>query len=285
MTQQLAAHIQTKISETLGVAIESANPVSGGDIAESYRVTAGKQAFFVKIRPQNAPPELLPCEAVGLNAIAATGSIDTPEVIASDKDFLVLPALTPKRADEEHWRTLGRGLAKLHSAPQTEFGFVHDNFCGLTLQPNPRTANGFDFFAEHRLLHQTQLAFDKGLLTAKDCQELELLAGRLSRWIPAQAPSLVHGDLWSGNQMCTEQGSVVIDPAAHWGWREVDIGMSLMFGGFERAFYDSYQEHFPMENRWQERMPLYNLYHWLNHLNLFGGQYLPEVRSTLQRFC
>ena len=145
--------------------------------------------------------------------------------------------------------------------------------------------DGFRFFAEARLLHQGRLARDSGRLERGDIRKLETLADRLSRWIPEQSASLIHGDLWGGNAHTGPNGEpVLIDPATHYGWPEAELAMTTMFGRFHRDFYEAYLANSPIERDWEERIPLYNLYHELNHLNLFGGPYAQAARRTLERY-
>jgi len=147
-------------------------------------------------------------------------------------------------------------------------------------------ADGFAFFAEARLLHQGKLARDAGLLDSGAIRKLEWLAARLDRWIPEQPASLIHGDLWGGNAHCGPEGEpVLIDPAAHYGWAEAELAMTTLFGRFPEAFYRSYLASSQLSPEWESRIPLYNLYHLLNHLNLFGGGYRQSVQAVLDRYA
>lgn len=160
-----------------------------------------------------------------------------------------------------------------------------DNWCGTTPQPNPRDTDGHAFFANHRLLFQAGRAHAAGLLAAPDLHRVEAIAGRLQDLVPVQAPALLHGDLWHGNVFADTNGeAVLVDPAAYWGWPEADLATTRLLGGFDDAFYDAYLEMRPLEPGWEERMPLYNLYHLLNHLNLFGEGYGAEVDAMLAHY-
>jgi len=161
-----------------------------------------------------------------------------------------------------------------------------NNFCGATPQPNGWQEDGHDFFAEQRLLYQTRLAYDNGLLESPWVIRVESICERLTEMIPWQQSSLLHGDFWPGNILADEQGDpVLIDPAVYFGWREADIAMSLLFGGLPHEFYKAYDEIWPMESGWRGRVPLYNLYHLLNHLNIFGASYLEQVQHTISRYA
>lgn len=257
-------------------------PISGGSICDSFAVTlAGGETLFLKTR-HPAPNRLFACEANGLAALAGTGALRVPQVLAAGDEFLALEYIPAARPATDFWQHLAEGLAAIHSQPTADFGFEEDNYCGLTPQPNPRLLDGFAFFGEHRLWFQATLASDKSLLSSADMRRLEQLIRDLPNRLPVQPPSLIHGDLWSGNIHCDQGGQpVLIDPACHRGWREADIAMTQLFGTLPDRFYDTYQQCLPMPSGWQQRMPVYNIYHLLNHLNLFGSSYLQSVRSGL----
>jgi fructosamine-3-kinase len=197
----------------------------------------------------------------------------------------LLEDLSPATRRADYWPTLGRQLAVLHNHTAEQFGFAHHNYIGSTPQPNPWTEDGHAFFAEHRLGYQARLAQAADLLSADDARRVERLAARLTDLIPAQPASLIHGDLWSGNAISDAEGRpALIDPAAHYGWAEAELAMTALFGGFPDSFYRAYEDARPLDAGYRERFPLYNLYHLLNHLNLFGRGYLGQVQSILRRF-
>ncbi|MAA64679.1 MAG: hypothetical protein CL581_07880 [Alteromonadaceae bacterium] len=260
-------------------------PVGGGSISEAIRATLGDgRVVFIK-RLRKAPAGFFQAEADGLRAIAGIAGCRTPEVLGVTEQGLVLEWLDGAPA-RDFAAQLGRGLAAMHASGSDRFGFDDDNFCGLTPQPNPWIADGHAFFAEARLLYQGRRARDAGLLGKMDLSRLETLAAKLPDWVPRMPASLIHGDLWSGNVHCDEQGApVLIDPAAHYGWAEADLAMTTLFGRQSPAFYDAYMSASTIVGRdWEERAPLYNLYHLLNHLNLFGGGYQSQVRQVLSRY-
>ncbi|MEH6814490.1 MAG: fructosamine kinase family protein [Motiliproteus sp.] len=259
-------------------------PVSGGCINRCFKVTAAdKREFFFKTH-KNPPPGFFQAEADGLRAIADTHCIRVPQVYALSEQGLLLEYLAPSPADNSFWQQLGENLASLHQTPAPCFGFQHNNFCGLTPQPNDMTDNGFDFFRQCRLMYQAELALSNHKLRQADYDRVEQLCQRLHEWIPEQPPTLIHGDLWSGNIYCSAGEPVLIDPAAHWGWAEADIAMTFLFTSFSKVFYQSYYNNLRPKEGWQQRLELYNLYHLLNHLNLFGTSYRPPVREAIRRY-
>ena len=225
-------------------------------------------------------------EAEGLKALAAAGAVRTPGVLAVSECEIITSLVDEGAATESGWSELGSQLAALHKVEQPCFGFTADNYCGATPQPNPRGDNGYAFFAEHRLGYQGRLARDAGLLDDRDLSALDRLCQRLEQWIPATPPVLLHGDLWRGNVLFDRAGrAVLIDPACYWGWAEAEIAMTTLFGGFPDTFYESWEQAAGPQPGWRERLPLYNLYHLLNHLNLFGRSYYPGVSEVLRRYA
>ena len=225
-------------------------------------------------------------EAAGLEALRRSNTVRVPAVLEVSEEHLLTEFIRPGTATSRSWRQLGEELARLHSQAMPEFGFDADNFCGATPQPNPRMEDGYRFFAEARLLYQGRLARDAGLLELAQLERLEQLCLRLPELLPEQAPALLHGDLWRGNLLFDPAGDPwLIDPAVYWGWPETDLAMTALFGGFDDAFYTAYDQATSLPPGWRERLPLYNLYHLLNHLNLFGGTYHGAVVEILSRFA
>ena len=279
------SELETWLKQHLGVTVRERHPLTGGDICETECIeTSGGRSFCVK-RQATAPQDFFAAEAANLRALARSETLRVPQVHAAEPGFILMEYIEPGSPAPDYWENLGRGLARLHNQRAPCFGFERDNYCGRTPQPNPHQDSGHLFFAEQRLLYQGQLALERSLLSNQEYQSLEALCQRLSDWIPDQAPALLHGDLWGGNIHTDCEGQpVLIDPACYWGWPEADIAMTRLFGGFAGRFYHSYLEVRPLASGWQERLPLYNLYHLLNHLNLFGRSYYPQVIQTIRRF-
>jgi fructosamine-3-kinase len=208
-----------------------------------------------------------------------------PEVLHCADAFLLLEDLGAGNRKSDFWPDFGRKLAQLHQRHGTDFGFSADNFLGASPQDNSWCGDGFAFFADHRLRFQAEMARRKGLVDQAFMQRVDRLAQRLPELVPEQPASLVHGDLWSGNAHCDSDGNpAILDPACHYGWAETDLAMTRLFGGFPPAFYRAYEEVRPEVRGWEQRADLYNLYHIINHLNLFGGGYGAQADAILRAF-
>ena len=291
--------VEEALTSVLGsrACIVRSDRVSGGDINRAYRLTlADGTTVFLKA---NAGKEIsfFKAEANGLTAIAASGCIGVPSVLGLGTDvnlgaFLLLEwverAAKPARG---FWENFGQRLAALHRAntaalvPDGGFGFAEDNYIGASHQINKPCERWIDFFRDRRLVPQFKMAarwFD-----AADRKRIERLLEQLGDTLEEpDYPSLLHGDLWSGNFIVGPDGEAwLIDPAAYVGHAEADLAMTELFGGFNAAFYSAYKECAPKHPGYERRRELYNLYHLLNHLNLFGAYYLDSVHSVLKIFA
>lgn len=265
-------------------AIRRRQMLGGGCINDVSRLCTSRGTIVLK-QNSAAPGDMFRTEAEGLEALAAARAIRIPKVLHHAQDYLLLEDLGESSTAGDYWTLLGEQLAALHAKPQPQFGFTMNNYCGATTQINTLTGNGHQFFAEQRLMELGHRAYETGLLDSTRRQQLDSIATRLDRWIPAQAPVLIHGDLWSGNIHCDNRGQpALIDPACYWGWAEAELAMTTLFGGFAPAFYDAYAAASGLEADWRERASLYNLYHLLNHLLLFGGSYAQSVSAILDRY-
>ena len=247
-------------------------------------ITSSGERFFLKTNPR-VPGDFFRAEANGLEALRSAGGVRVPEAHLFGADFILLEDLLPAPLASDYWQRLGEGLATLHTYTAEHFGFKEDNYIGSTAQPNPHYSSGHDFFCDQRLNFQTKLAFDRGLLDQEDVKRVKSITHSLASLVPEQPASMLHGDLWSGNAISDAQGGpAIIDPAAYYGWAEADLAMTDLFGRFPEPFYASYTGVRPLETGFRSRFPIYNLYHLLNHLNLFGVGYLSQVRGILSRF-
>ena len=267
--------------------VATTTPVGGGCINDGARLTTTDgPALFLK-RNSSAPPDMFQREAEGLEALAsAEGGPRVPRPLLVGEGFILLEYLFPAVHSASYWETLGVQLARLHSVTNSRFGFARDNYIGSTPQSNRWEADGYKFFAEQRLLFQGELTRERGLLSPSSLQRLDHLAARLHDLVPEQPASLLHGDLWGGNVIPGPDGhAYLIDPAAHYGWAEAELAMTTLFGQFPPAFYAAYESARPLAPGYRSRFDIYNLYHLLNHLNLFGRSYLGVVEATLARYA
>jgi protein-ribulosamine 3-kinase len=267
---------------------EPQSAVSGGSIHRAYRWRCGGSLLFVKVAHHTGETALA-AEAAGLEALAQAQAVRVPQVLArgvsARSAFLALEWIESRPAGRAAERRLGERLAAQHRVSAATFGFAGDNFIGSTAQPNGPLADWAEFFRERRLRHQLALAAQNGfapLLEQAGARLLESVEALLAGHRPQ--PSLLHGDLWAGNWLADErQEPVIFDPAAYYGDREADLAMTRLFGGFGRAFYEAYLTEAPLPAGQAVRAELYNLYHVLNHANLFGGGYVRQARAGIDR--
>ena len=262
-------------------------PVSGGDISAAWRLPTDDGELFIKTGPSSAA-EMFAAEAEGLSEIAQTGTIHVPQVIASGQTetavFLALEWLNLERADAAVESRFGEQLAEMHHVTMQRYGWHRDNTIGLTPQHNSWRDDWVDFFREQRLAFQLRLAAQNGFTGELQERGAQLLK-RLPIYFDGVTPaaSLLHGDLWGGNWGCSAGTPVIFDPAVYYGDRETDLAMTRLFGGFNATFYDAYESSWPLADGHQERQHLYQLYHVLNHLNLFGSGYLGRAISLIDK--
>lgn len=272
--------------------IRSASSLSGGCINDAWKVTdsAGND-FFVKFNDAGLV-SMFEAEFDALKEMHAlyqsTVSIRVPRPVASGVDevssYLVLEFVSMSRLGSGHpsWKKMGQQLALLHRNRQPHFGWHRENTIGSTPQPNTPSDDWIQFWREHRMMHQLGLAEQHGAELPEARELLDRLDCLFDDYQPV--PSLIHGDLWSGNASFTENGEpFIFDPAAYYGDREAEFGIIDMFGGFPEAFFKGYQSVWPLDQGFSRRLPLYRLYHELNHLNLFGHSYLESVRSSIRQ--
>ncbi len=283
------SHVAAHITRTTGApfAAGERSEVGGGCINGATVLTDGTRRYFVKYNSASRL-DMFEAEAAGLAEIRATGTVYSPEPIcwgaAGTQAYLVLEYLD-LHGRENGADLLGEQLAALHRTPQLYFGWQRDNTIGSTPQINTRLDDWIAFWRDQRLGYQLRLAEENGYGGA-----LQRQGERLMTDLPiffrgyAPQPSLLHGDLWSGNYGVDAAGRpVIFDPAAYYGDREADLAMTELFGGFSPRFYAAYNVHYPLDAGYRVRKTLYNLYHVLNHLNLFGGGYRAQAERMLDR--
>src|SRR5690606_15593965 len=289
MSARAVSSIADALTDVLGVRFEETarRPVSGGSINRCFEYRSASGSVFVKVSSASNAAEMLQAEAAGLKALAAADAVRVPRVIVQGRcgegAYLALEWITLGKATRSSEATLGKQLAWQHRCTRPEFGWDRDNTIGLTPQPNAKCQRWDEFFRERRLRFQLDLAAKSGA-PADVLDRGYLLCEHVSAFFTdySPQPSLLHGDLWAGNWGCDEDGlPVIFDPAVYYGDREADIAMTRLFGGFGAAFYAAYNSTWPLDPGASVRVPLYNLYHVLNHYNLFGGSYLQQAASMI----
>ncbi len=281
--------IAEHIAQVTGAPFDPLEPrhVGGGCINTAVRLTDGDRAYFVKLN-QASLMEMFEAEAEGLRAMAETATIRVPGPVCSgiteNQSYLVMEYIEMGQAGREGRNNAGRRLAEMHRATWESFGWHRDNTIGSTPQPNAPQGSWIDFWREQRLGFQLRLAARNGYGGSLQRGGDRLLEGFHHLIDHDPRPSLLHGDLWGGNMAYDADGQpVIFDPAVYYGDREADLAMTELFGGFGNAFYDAYRESWPLAPGYATRKTLYNLYHILNHLNLFGGGYLGQASSMIDR--
>ena len=287
LTRGTLASLEASIRAATGnsARIGDLRPVAGGDINRAAVLRHGGQRLFVKWNEARWAT-MFAAEARGLRELADSHTLRVPRPICDGQDdaasWLVLEFLALQPAGDE--AALGAGLAQMHRCTADRHGWQTDNTIGTTAQPNRPDSDWLRFWRQQRLQHQLELAARNGY-----GGRLQSLGGRLLAALPdllaghQPAPSLLHGDLWAGNRAFLASGEPVIyDPAVYYGDRETDLAMTELFGGFGDRFRAAYRAHFPLAPGYERRRTLYNLYHVLNHLNLFGASYLARAEHMIR---
>ena len=283
-------HISAHIAEATGspFPLEDQRPVGGGCINSAAVISGGGRRFFVKCNDADKE-DMFAAEAEGLRELAKAGAVRVPEPVCwgahGGSAYLVMEHLALASAGSGTQRRLGAALAAQHRVTSASFGWFRDNTIGATPQVNTPAEDWISFYREHRLLFQLSLAAARGAprrLIEGGERLAEALAAFFTDYRPV--PSLLHGDLWSGNYAALDGGEpVIFDPAVYYGDREADIAMTELFGGFGRDFYAAYDDAWPRDPGYKVRKTLYNLYHILNHFNLFGGGYGGQAEDMTRR--
>lgn len=292
MTDEIIHFLEEELAESMGseFTINRKEAVGGGCINHAFRLYTSKGSFFLKWN-HSCADDLFVREAECLSKLKERSgdALIVPEVILAREaeemaGFILMEDLesgTVSKQDEK----LGQGLAHLHRVQAGEYGFDHDNYCGETPQVNSYNESWIDFFTENRLRWLLRLIQNSREISSRELHVFEDLIDRLPSLIPDNpGVSLIHGDLWSGNYLYTAKGPAVIDPASYYAHREMELSLMTMFGGFSPKVWAAYQEGFPLEPGWEERVQLYQIYHQLNHYYLFGGGYGQQALSMASRF-
>ncbi len=282
--------IESVLFDTLGheADLQDFQFLYGGNFNLAVRVRTPEGAFFIKWN-QGDHEGMFESEARSLNLLRDAHALTIPKVWnyghKPEGAYLVMDFVAPAPQQPDYWADFGQRLATLHRHSRPTHGLDFDNYIGALPQKNESLENGVEFFVKNRLQVQVGRALYEGKIKPDLYERFQKLYEKLPGLLPNEVPALLHGDLWSGNVMTGADGRVVlVDPAAYYGLREAELAFTTMFGGFDASFYESYYEHFPVENGFTERIPLYNLYPLLVHVNLFGGGYLTAVERILRRF-
>lgn len=277
------------ISERLEEEVVSTKPLSGGSISSAYLINTTKSQYFIKVNCADDAIKMFHEEQKGLNAIESTNTIAVPHVqfvgTHNKKAFIVMDYVESIRPTPSDYSRLGAELAKMHEVHSNEFGFFSDNFIGSLPQSNTLHNTWTEFYWSERILPQIQLALNAGLLTNEEVPSKEQFTELFDSFVKDVKPSLLHGDLWGGNYLISNEATpYFIDPAVYYGHSMVDIAMSQLFGSFGSEFYNSYHKTIPKSDHYDEQIDLYQLYFLLVHLNLFGKGYYSSVSNILKRY-
>jgi len=263
--------------------------VEGGDICQAYALVTNKGKFFIKLNSALFGLDFFEKEARGLVAMANAGALKVPRPLFDGKFnqqiYLVMEWLENTTASNGFWKNFGYAMAGMHKNSNDQFGLEHDNYIGKLHQLNNRTDLWTEFYSRQRIMPLVSKAYKQSLLQAEDVDMAEQVCRKIDSIIPSEKPALLHGDLWKGNFMAIENNQAAIfDPAVYYGHREMDLAMTMLFGGFDEEFYDAYGEVYPQQPGFSERKEIFQLYPLLVHLLLFGGPYYMPVKKVLEKY-
>ena len=281
LSKALISHLEGLLS----VKILQVSPLSGGDINEVYLIQTTNHKFVVKLNSASRFPGMFKAEANGLDELKRTNTFSIPEAIAygevDEISYLLLQYVDSASRASDFWELFGQQLAAMHQISEECFGFEEDNYIGSLPQYNTECQTASAFYIQQRLEPQFQLASKNGYSFSK----LDVFYKNIEGIIPQEPSSLIHGDLWSGNFMEDDKGApCLMDPAVAYSPREMDIAMMHLFGGFDPQLFEVYHEIFPLQKGWKQRIPLFQLYYLLVHLNLFGSSYYTSVTRIIESY-
>lgn len=278
--------VLNRIAEDQNIELSKSTRLTGGDINDVFKLATADGDYAVKINDAAKFPHMFQREAEALDKMRATNSFRIPRVQGrgevNGRSYLLLEFLSSGKKQTNFWPDFGEKLAKMHGQTADYFGLDHDNYIAELPQYNKsQLIDAAEFYITYRLEPQFKIARDKGF----SFPQLDGFFKNLMNEIPREKPALIHGDLWGGNYMTGPQGSpVLIDPALAYAPREMDIGMMNLFGGFPAEVFDCYSSRFPLEDNWQNRLDIWQLYYLLVHLNLFGEMYHGSVQRIHQAY-
>lgn len=290
INSEILRKIELDYSHNLGeeVAFEYIKPISGGSINNAAEITSNNKSYFLKWNSSLQFVDMFSKEILGLDSLKACNCVNIPKPVFqgsfSGGYYLLLDFIESGENSLNGFNKFGKLLAKQHKVSNPNFGFPHDNYIGSLHQANKFQNSWEDFFYLNRLEPLIKMAVDSAVIDRSLVAAFEHFAIRISDIFPMEAPALLHGDLWSGNFLFDKNGEpYIFDPATYYGHREMDLAMSKLFGGFDYSFYQSYNEEFPLEKAWEERVDYCNLYPLLVHANLFGSSYVYDIKRILKK--
>jgi protein-ribulosamine 3-kinase len=286
----LSGSITKEIENYRGLAVKKTESLSGGCISNAYKITfEDNLSYLIKVN-EHFPADMFIKEAHGLQELRKSNAIKIPEVILYNHKFILLEFISGATKKKDFFEEFGRKFAQMHKHTAEEFGFYEDNYIGSTPQiniNNESTKNWTSFYFNNRLLYQFKLAERNGYTDIEFRKVFAKIADKIESILEGsdETPTLLHGDLWSGNYMADEKGEAcLIDPAVYYGNREADLAMTKLFGGFPGSFYQSYNEAYPLKEGWEYRENIYMLYHVMNHLNIFGRGYISQALQLMKYY-
>ena len=287
MEQQII--VQELFTHIFSEKIISYHQLTGGDINQVFEITTAKNQFVVKLNKAELYPNMFEKEARGLTLIKKSKSLTTPAVIEfgqyDDTQYLILEKINTGKSNAKTWENFGQKLAHLHQTTHEFFGLDESNFIGSLVQNNAPQKTWEEFLITQRLQPMLEMAVNQGDINYVEGKKVEAVYSKINELLPHEKPSLVHGDLWSGNILVdANTAPVLIDPAVSYGHREMDIAMMHLFGGFPKELFESYNENFPLEKGWEKRIAFNQLYPLLVHVNLFGRSYWSKIEEIVLPF-
>lgn len=281
----LESKLKYHLEDRFDLQIKSSKALSGGDINAVFLLEDQDQKYVAKINGVDKFPEMFMKEANGLTALREKKTIDIPEVLGygdfDQNTYLLIEYRESGKPSKEFWDLFGRQMAALHTNTRDTFGFTEDNYYGSLPQYNDACDTAVDFFISQRLEPQFRMAAENGY----DFKNLDTFYQKVENLIPDEEPALIHGDLWSGNYLINSDNEpCLVDPAVAYAPREMDLAMMQLFGGFNDRLFSAYDEAFPLEKDWKERIKLWQLYYVLGHVNLFGGSYYNSAKGIISKY-
>ena len=281
--------ILKNIFNDCGLTVLRYEQVHGGDINNAYCLYTAQGKYFLKFNDRDKYPFMFEKESKGLTLLREHSSIIIPQVIkhgaCNNYQYLVLEWMEKGSPSKTMWEEFGSALAIMHRQPQPYFGSDEDNYIGSLKQINSRHNEWHSFYTQCRIMPLVKILADNGSYSATDIDHANSCCKNFKNIFPVEPPALLHGDLWSGNFLINSSGQATIyDPAVYYGHREMDIGMTKLFGGFDQRFYNAYHDAYPLETNWAKRLEITQLYPLLVHAVLFGGHYVMSTKEIIKQF-